>query len=180
MAPTFSSRNPLHQPRLPAVPCSVSWVAMRTYATILVLLLLTIPVYAVDTLQVTTPDPLLEAWRWTELDRSNGLIGRVRDVYEDRDGGIWFATDRGVNRYDGHGWTSYSPPDGFTGLSAVCQTSDGQMWFGTRHSPARPRSGRVDNLYKTGGPRQQPGVTISIDAGPRWHTVGRPLHIRWI
>jgi hypothetical protein len=54
----FSSRNPLHQPRLPAVPHSVSWVAMRTYATILCLLL-TVPAYAVDTLQVTTPDPVL-------------------------------------------------------------------------------------------------------------------------
>jgi hypothetical protein len=31
---------------------------MRTYATILCLLL-TVPAYAVDTLQVTTPDPVL-------------------------------------------------------------------------------------------------------------------------
>ena len=102
---------------------------MRTYATILCLLL-SVPTYAVDTLQVTTPDPVLEAWRWTEFDRGNG-IGRVRDVYEDRDGVIWIATDRGVNRYSGHGWTSYSPPDVLTGLSAVYQTRDGQMWFGT-------------------------------------------------
>mgnify|MGYP003728880759 CR=1 FL=1 len=40
---------------MPAVPHSVSWVAMRTYATILVLLL-TVPAYAVDTLKVTSPD----------------------------------------------------------------------------------------------------------------------------
>ncbi len=103
---------------------------MRTYATILCLLL-TVPALAVDTLQVTTPDPVLEAWRWTEFDRSNGLIGRVRDVHEDRDGAIWFATDRGVNRYSGYGWTSYSPPYRLTGVSAVYQTRNGQMWFGT-------------------------------------------------
>ena len=35
-----------------------SWVAMRTYATILILLL-TVPALAVDTLQVTAPDPVL-------------------------------------------------------------------------------------------------------------------------
>jgi hypothetical protein len=42
---------------------------MRNYLTILICgacLLWTVPAYAVDTLQVTTPDPLLEAWRWTE------------------------------------------------------------------------------------------------------------------
>ena len=39
-----------------------SWVTMRTCLTILCLLL-TVPVYAVDTLQVTTPDPVTEAWR---------------------------------------------------------------------------------------------------------------------
>ena len=63
----FSSRNPLHQPFLPAVPHSVSWVAMRTYATILCLLL-TVPAFAVDTLTVEPqPEPLSEAWRWTEF-----------------------------------------------------------------------------------------------------------------
>jgi ligand-binding sensor domain-containing protein len=108
---------------------------MRTYATILCLLL-TVPAYAVDTLKVTTPDPMTEAWRWTVFDRSNGLIGRVRDIYEDRDGAIWFASDHGVTRFDGHGWTSYSPPDVSTVLSAVYQTRDGQMWFGTMREVA--------------------------------------------
>ena len=52
---------------------------MRTYATILVLLL-TVPAYAVDTLKVTSPDPLLEDWRWTEFDR-RGLSLRDADRY---------------------------------------------------------------------------------------------------
>ena len=84
---------------------------MRAYATILCLLL-TVPVYAVDTLQVTTPDPVLEQWRWTSFDRASGLAGGVRDIYEDRDGSIWFATVRGVHRYDGYRWTTYTTKDG--------------------------------------------------------------------
>ena len=40
------------------------------------------PVLAVDTLQVSTPDPVLEAWRWTEFDRSSGLAGAVRDIFD--------------------------------------------------------------------------------------------------
>ena len=59
-------------------------------------LLLTIPAYAVDTLQVTTPDPVTEAWRWTQFSHGSGLAGNVRDIYEDRDGNIWFATDKGL------------------------------------------------------------------------------------
>lgn len=58
---------------------------MRTYATILCLLL-AVPAYAVDTLRVTTPDPVTESWRWTEFNRSSGIAGNTRDVYVDREG----------------------------------------------------------------------------------------------
>ena len=101
-------------------------------ATILCLLL-TAPAYAVDRLKVTTPDPVTEAWRWTEFDRSSGLAGVVRDLYEDRDGNIWFATDQGVQRYDGYVWTTYTTKDGLAhnSVRTVTQTRDGAMWFGT-------------------------------------------------
>ena len=49
-------------------------------------------VLALDTLQVTSPDPVLEPWRWTAFDRSSGQAGLVNNVFEDRDGNIWFAT----------------------------------------------------------------------------------------
>ncbi len=51
---------------------------MRNYLTILrsicvgACLLWTVPAYAVDTLQVSTPDPVTEAWRWTEFNTTNG------------------------------------------------------------------------------------------------------------
>ena len=47
---------------------------------ILLLLVLAGPASAVDTLQVTTPDPILEDWRWTTFDRSSGLVGNMRSV----------------------------------------------------------------------------------------------------
>ncbi|MBI4553472.1 MAG: response regulator [Candidatus Latescibacteria bacterium] len=49
-----------------------------------------------EALRVTSPDPVLERWRWTTFDRSTGLAGEVRNIFEDRDGNIWFATDRGA------------------------------------------------------------------------------------
>ena len=79
---------------------------MRTDTTILpglrsalrvgVCLLLMVPAYAVDTLTVAPqPDPFAEAWRWTEI----SLPGPVYDIFEDRDGNVWFATSVGAVRY---------------------------------------------------------------------------------
>ena len=137
------------------MPHSVSWVAMRTYATILCLLL-TVQAYAVDTLQVTTPDPVTEAWRWTEFNRSNGIGSIVYNIYEDRDGNIWFATDEGVQRYDGRTWTTYTTEDGLSRnqTSAMVQTRDGAMWFGTadgisRFNPSATERQAAWTTYRT-------------------------------
>jgi hypothetical protein len=62
----------------------------------LLCLLLTVPAFAVDTLTVEPqPKQLSEAWRWTEFN----LPGPVRDIFEDREGNVWFATDVGAVRY---------------------------------------------------------------------------------
>ncbi len=75
---------------------------MARFMIILVLLALVSgsPAVAVDTLQVTTPDPVLEPWRWTAYDKSSGLIGNIRALFEDRDGALWLATYQGLHRYD--------------------------------------------------------------------------------
>jgi signal transduction histidine kinase/ligand-binding sensor domain-containing protein len=107
---------------------------MFRYMIIFVLLALVSanPVSALDTLNVTSPDPILEPWRWTTFDQSNGLKGLVRVMYEDRDGNIWFGTNLGVQKYDGRNWTTFEggngPPTGF-GVSTILQTQNGDMWF---------------------------------------------------
>ncbi len=108
---------------------------MRTYATILVLLM-SVPAYAVDTLQVTTPDPVTEAWRWTEFDKH---VETVFDLTEDRDGHVWLATGTGAKRYDGYRWTTYTTDDGLADndVRSVYQTRDGAMWFGTFNGLSR-------------------------------------------
>ena len=133
---------------------------MRSYATILCLLL-TVPALAVDTLQVTTPDPVTEAWRWTEFGHDSGLAGNVRDIYEDRDGNIWFTTDRGVQRYDGRSWKTYTTEDGLTSDSpswfrGLYQTRDGTLWAGFGSPAGSGESG------------------ISRFDGTRWTTVDVP------
>ena len=65
------------------------------------------PLLAVDTLTVTSPEPLLEDWRWTTFDEQSGLAGRVEDFIEGPDGSIWLATSAGLQRYDGLTWETY-------------------------------------------------------------------------
>jgi class 3 adenylate cyclase/streptogramin lyase len=56
----------------------------------------------------------------------------INDIYQDRDGNIWFASLMGLHRYDGYGFTMYSRNHG--GLlenSVECsyQDIDGNLWF---------------------------------------------------
>ena len=123
------------------------------------LLLSFTPALGVDTLRVVHPDPITEAWRWTAFDKDRGLTGRVNDIYEDRDGAVWFATDAGVQRYDGRTWTTYTIEDGLAGnrTSAIVQTRDGDFWFGTNKGISR-----FDPSAKTG---QRIWTTYSAEDG---------------
>jgi signal transduction histidine kinase/ligand-binding sensor domain-containing protein len=105
----------------------------------------------VDTLRVASPDPVLEQWRWTAFDRGSGLAGPVRDIFEDRDGAIWFATDRGAQRYDGMRWTTYTTKDGLAHnqVRTVMQTRDGAFWFGTSGGGISRFDGKTWKTYTT-------------------------------
>jgi ligand-binding sensor domain-containing protein len=147
---------------------------MCTYATILVLLL-TVPAYAVDTLQVTTPDPVLERWRWTTFDESSGLAGSLREIYEDRDGNVWFGTDAGVQRYDGLHWVTYTTEDGLANnlVLSILHARDGAMWFGTgggvsrfeSSSPSAPGQSLAGSSEGTRQPNQGVWTTYTTKDG---------------
>ena len=86
------------------------------FTTLLILLahlLAPIPASAVDILDITTPDPLTEQWRWTTFDNENGLKGKIHDIFEDKDGRIWFATFSRCSAWIGRNplshWTNTSP-----------------------------------------------------------------------
>jgi signal transduction histidine kinase/ligand-binding sensor domain-containing protein len=100
---------------------------------VLPLLLFPFPTHAVDTLSVTQSDPILDDWRWTTFDKSDGLAGALHEVYEDEDNNIWFGTTAGVQKYDGFRWTTYTVDDGLVhnGVNDIIRTRDGAMWFGT-------------------------------------------------
>ena len=94
---------------------------------------------ALGTLQVTSSDPLLQPWNWRRFDGLTGVTGHLHQVFEDRDGAIWFATSKGAQRYDGHRWTTYTTEDGlvYQHVNSIAQTGDGAMWFGTERGISR-------------------------------------------
>ena len=114
-------------------------VAMRACLT-LICLLWTVPVYTVEPFAPVQPDPVLEPWRWTVYDHARGLAGGVRGMYEDREGSVWIATDRGAQKYDGYRWTTYTTKEGLghDQVRVIIQDRDGAMWFGSKRPVNSP------------------------------------------
>ena len=82
---------------------------------------------------------------WTTYDATDGLSGGiVKDILQDREGNMWFATyGGGVNKFDGQNWTHFTKNNGLTDntVRAIFQDRDGFIWFGTanglnRYTPA--------------------------------------------
>ncbi|MSS73725.1 MAG: hypothetical protein EXS64_19890 [Candidatus Latescibacteria bacterium] len=58
----------------------------------------------------------------------------VSNIFQDREGNLWFGTDGGVSRYDGKMFTAFTTDDGLAGgwAQSIFQDRDGNLWFGTR------------------------------------------------
>jgi ligand-binding sensor domain-containing protein/signal transduction histidine kinase len=81
----------------------------------------------------SVPPPL----RFEKITTADGLsFPAVRDILQDRQGFIWFATDSGLNRYDGHQFTVYKEDPGdsttirFDDVRVLYEDSDGTLWVG--------------------------------------------------
>ena len=61
---------------------------------------------------------------------------RINDITQDRHGHIWFATFRGLNKFDGHTYHQFYCTDDSSGLpdnqvNALLAASDGTLWIAT-------------------------------------------------
>lgn len=57
----------------------------------------------------------------------------VNDVFQDKDGYLWFATQSGISKFDGHEFTEFAPVDKLIGVDAVTiiQDKKGRIIIGT-------------------------------------------------
>lgn len=60
----------------------------------------------------------------------------VYDTYQDKEGYIWFATDKGLSRYNGYEFENFNKADGLTGTVVLrfYPQKNGQIWCYSFHS----------------------------------------------
>ena len=65
---------------------------------------------------------------------ADGLAGNtVSTIFQDRDGFIWFGTNKGISRYDGKKFINFTTDDGLANnfVRSIYQDQEGSLWFGT-------------------------------------------------
>ncbi|MDE0468863.1 MAG: sigma-70 family RNA polymerase sigma factor [Candidatus Poribacteria bacterium] len=72
---------------------------------------------------------------------ADGLIrGTIQDMFEDKTGTLWFATDEGMSRYEGEKFSSITVngptgievlPHWWNQVTAIAQDTAGNLWFGS-------------------------------------------------
>ncbi len=70
---------------------------------------------------------------WLSYSRADGLAGDiVYSMAQAQDGTLWFGTDRGISRFDGENWTTFSHGLVNRHIYAIVVGDDGTVWAGTK------------------------------------------------
>ncbi|MBV8587172.1 MAG: hypothetical protein JO308_12860, partial [Verrucomicrobia bacterium] len=99
----------------------------------------------------------------SELPPENGhSVPDIRQVYEDREGNIWLATNIGLERLSDVKFTTYTTRDGLPSddVVAVAAGSSGRVWVGTNNGLARFDQGKIEVVSPVSNGGQNPGVTV--------------------
>jgi signal transduction histidine kinase/ligand-binding sensor domain-containing protein len=103
---------------------------------------------------------------------AQGLTGdEVNSIYEDREGNLWIATDRGVDLFRDIPIVSFSSTEGLSGsdLSAVIARNDNSLWAGLKGALAiiRPDSVSLTKVID-GHPIQDVYALLEDHTGQVW------------
>ena len=88
---------------------------------------------------------------WRTIDVTDGLLSPV--VYktlQDENGDLWFATEAGMNRYDGRRFYTLTKKDGLphSWVHSILLDRKGDLWIGTMKGLCRYDGGRVVDLRR--------------------------------
>ncbi|MGK7394940.1 MAG: two-component regulator propeller domain-containing protein [Candidatus Cyclobacteriaceae bacterium M3_2C_046] len=113
----------------------------------------------------------------------------ANDIIQDVDGYIWFATQKGVCRFDGQQFTTLSEKEGLISniVLSLFQDSQGNMWFGTRFGLSKMENNQFTNFDQESGlphtlvyhinEDQQGNIWLATRNGPcyydkdGWHSI---------
>jgi ligand-binding sensor domain-containing protein len=91
----------------------------------------------------------------------------VREVYQDREGNMWFGTNGdGVSRWDGSTLDFFSIRQGFGGVAVrgIAQDEDGAVWFATDGGVSRYSDGKFTNYTERDGLSDNSVWSLLIDS----------------
>ena len=115
------------------------------------------------------------------FDHTNGLSDdTITDVMEDREGNLWVATAKGVDRFADAPINNLSASDGLCGprVSSVLAARDGSIWIGGYDTLTRLRDGVVTCFLKGGElPGGQVTSLFEDHAGRLWVGIERGLWV---
>ena len=84
---------------------------------------------------------------------ADGLSGnQVRDLFEDREGNVWAATEESVDRFRDFAVPTISVRQGVFSPGAILATRDGSLWIGTGNGLQRWSNGGT-TMYRGSGSR---------------------------
>ena len=102
---------------------------------------------------------------------------RINAIFRDREGVVWFGSDRGVCRYDRSSFrastVSNHPQSNFTRV--MLNTSGGETWLGTNRGLFKLATGGESNS-KEGNPKEGPGGGGSDSWAEVAELEGRPIY----
>ncbi|MBT8089658.1 MAG: diguanylate cyclase [Gammaproteobacteria bacterium] len=113
-------------------------VAAKARLSFVLLLLTTILFNLPSTAQASSDGPEAQAMHFVQYDRDDGLSqSAVNQIAQDSSGFMWFATESGLNRFDGYEFTIYrrirSKPDTMPNdfITDIAVDAAGDLWIAT-------------------------------------------------
>lgn len=101
--------------------------------------------------QITSAFP--QSPSYYHYNTSNGLASStVYDVFQDKNGFIWFGTLNGLNKFDGRRFTTYRMNDGLNSnsITAVIENEKGELYIGNYEKGINIlKNGRIENYRGT-------------------------------
>jgi signal transduction histidine kinase/ligand-binding sensor domain-containing protein len=96
---------------------------------------------------------------------ADGLSGNyIRNLFEDREGNIWVATDNGLDRFRDIAVATISVKQGLSQTTpwSVLAATDGSLWVGTLDGLNRLQDGRL-RIYRTREDQSRSGSQRAVD-----------------
>jgi PAS domain S-box-containing protein len=104
------------------------------------------------------------------FNKASGLSGNIScSLFEDREGNIWFTSEKGLDRFRKQSVTTLSVQQGLTSevTKSVLAAADGSLWVATFDGLTRWRDGRPEPLAKGSGFPAGGGQSLYQDPGGR-------------